>query len=138
MQCVVLRRMVKDLDFGIEMRICPTVRAKDGLALSSRNVYLSAEERKVATVLFRALTAANDAYLKGERDSTKLRKLARDVLESEPMGTTEYVCPGGCRLGQGSQQWRDYETAQLDAHGGVSSGGRHALPCLQTRQAETD
>lgn len=91
MQCIVVRALVKELNFPCAVRICPTQRAKDGLALSSRNVYLSAQERAVAPVLFRALEAANALYNGGERSVARLKAAARSVLEAQPMGTLEYV-----------------------------------------------
>ncbi len=72
-QLAVIRKMTKDLNFPIEIIPCPTVREKDGLAMSSRNVYLSPEERQAATVIFRALGAARLEFQNGERDANKLR-----------------------------------------------------------------
>ena len=72
-QVVVINRMVEDLSFPVEIVVCPTVRESDGLALSSRNAYLSPEERQAAPVLFRALSAGQAAYELGERDGSSLR-----------------------------------------------------------------
>ena len=72
-QAAVVRRMTKDLDFPIEIVVCPTLREADGLAMSSRNTYLNPAERQAATVLFRALSAAKSAYDSGERVAEKLR-----------------------------------------------------------------
>jgi pantoate--beta-alanine ligase len=90
-QATVIRRMAADLNFPLEVVICPTHREADGLAMSSRNVYLSAEERKAATVLFRSLSAAKDLYEAGERDAEKLRGKMKDVLASEPLAQMQYV-----------------------------------------------
>jgi pantoate--beta-alanine ligase len=90
-QVVVLKRMVQDLNFPVELRICPTEREPDGLALSSRNAYLSAEERCAATVLYRALTAAKSKFETGERNAERLRETMRSVLQSEPLASDQYV-----------------------------------------------
>jgi pantoate--beta-alanine ligase len=90
-QVAVIRQMVRDLNFPIEIVVCPTTREADGLAMSSRNVYLDPEQRKAATVLFRALNAAKAAYEKGERDAEKLRQIMKDLLASEPLAQMQYV-----------------------------------------------
>lgn len=90
-QTVVLQRMVQDLNFDIEMVICPTVREEDGLAQSSRNKYLTPEERKGANVLFQALKSAEASYQKGQRDGEALRQLMRDVIAQEPLARIDYV-----------------------------------------------
>src|SRR5687768_1692185 len=77
-QAAVIRRMALDLNFPVEVTICPTVREADGLAMSSRNSYLTPEERKAATVLYRALSAAKTAHEKGERNADALRKIVTD------------------------------------------------------------
>lgn len=90
-QAVVIRQMAHDMDFPIEIMVCPTVREPDGLAMSSRNVYLSVEERRAAVVLPRALFQAKAAYGVGERDANQLRKVVQDTLATEPLVKVQYV-----------------------------------------------
>ncbi|MEK6575711.1 MAG: pantoate--beta-alanine ligase, partial [Chloroflexota bacterium] len=90
-QAVVVKRMAADLNFPLEIVVCPTVRDPDGLAISSRNVYLSAEERKAATVLYRALSAAKEAFDNGERDGEKLRAIMSSIIAAEPLARADYV-----------------------------------------------
>ena len=90
-QAAVIRRMAVDLNFPLEVIICPTTREADGLALSSRNKYLSEAERAAATVLFRSLSAAKDLHASGERDAENLRRKMKEVLASEPLANMQYV-----------------------------------------------
>jgi pantoate--beta-alanine ligase len=90
-QVVVLRQMARDLDFPLEVVVCPIVREPDGLAMSSRNVYLTPEQRMAAPVLYRALCAARDAWQAGEHDGEKLRQIMRRVLDAEPSARCDYV-----------------------------------------------
>ncbi len=90
-QAVVIRRMAADLDFGVEIVVAPTVREADGLAMSSRNVRLSASERAQAPVLRRALDAALGAIAAGERDGEAIRRRMRDVLSGAPSAVVDYV-----------------------------------------------
>jgi pantoate--beta-alanine ligase len=90
-QVAVVRRLASDLDLGVEIRVCPTVREDDGLALSSRNAYLSAPERMAAVCLSRALGQAAEAYGRGERNPDRLRAILRKAIESEPLAQLEYA-----------------------------------------------
>src|SRR5215216_1650639 len=90
-QAAVIRQMVRDLNFSLEIVVCPIVREPDGLAMSSRNVYLDPEQRKTATVLYRSLRAAKEAYENGERNADQLRQAMKDVLDSEPLAQVQYV-----------------------------------------------
>ncbi len=90
-QAAVIRRMAKDLDFPLEIVVCPTVREADGLALSSRNTYLDPDERRAATVLFRSLSAAKAAYEQGERNADALRRAVKDIINTEPLAKLQYV-----------------------------------------------
>ncbi len=90
-QVMVIRQMADDLAIGTEVVICPTVREPDGLALSSRNVHLSPEERAAATILRRALLAARDAWEAGERSADALREAMRHELAAEPLAEVDYV-----------------------------------------------
>lgn len=90
-QAAVIRQMTRDLNFPIEIVVCPTVREMDGLAMSSRNKYLNEAERKAAVVLFRSLSAAKGLYESGERDAEKVRGKMKEVLASEPLAQMQYV-----------------------------------------------
>jgi pantoate--beta-alanine ligase len=90
-QAAVIQRMVRDLNFPIHVRVCPIVREPDGLAMSSRNIYLNPAERQAATVLSRALQTARSAYLAGERSAGRLRQAALDVFQAEPLARVQYV-----------------------------------------------
>jgi pantoate--beta-alanine ligase len=90
-QAAVIRQMTRDLSYPLEIVVCPIVREPDGLAMSSRNVYLDPEQRKAATVLSRSLRAAQELYENGERDAEKIRGKVKEVLESEPLADVQYV-----------------------------------------------
>jgi pantoate--beta-alanine ligase len=90
-QVRIIQQMAKDLNLDVEVVVCPIVREPDGLALSSRNTYLGAEERKAATVLYRALEAARQEVAAGVRDSLELQRAIGKVLDSEPRASVNYV-----------------------------------------------
>ena len=90
-QVAVIRRMVKDLNFPLDVIVCPIQREADGLALSSRNVYLNPGERQAATVLSRSLYAAQVAYQAGEREAATLRRIMVGMIEAEPLARLQYA-----------------------------------------------
>ena len=90
-QVAVIQQMTRDLSYPIEIMVVPTVREPDGLALSSRNTYLDEEQRKAATVLNRALRAAESAYLDGERSGAALRSVMAETIKAEPLAEVQYV-----------------------------------------------
>lgn len=90
-QAAVIERMVADLSFPVRIVRCPTVREADGLAMSSRNTYLSPEERQAAPILYRALQEGAEAIRAGERDAEKVRRLMIDRIQREPLARIDYV-----------------------------------------------
>lgn len=90
-QAVILRRMVEDLNFPCEVIVCPTVREPDGLAMSSRNAYLSGEERRQALALSQSLGRACDLVVAGERSLSIILGAIRDELARQPLVKAEYV-----------------------------------------------
>jgi pantoate--beta-alanine ligase len=90
-QLRVIRQMAADLALDTEIVTCPIVREADGLAMSSRNAYLSPAERRAATVLYRALEGARQAIAAGERDAARIAGAMRGVLVAEPLATPDYV-----------------------------------------------
>ncbi|HKJ27356.1 MAG TPA: pantoate--beta-alanine ligase, partial [Anaerolineales bacterium] len=90
-QVAVIQQMTRDLSCPIEIDVVPIVREADGLALSSRNTYLDENQRKAATVLNRALRAAEQAYRAGERSGDALRKVMADIITAEPLASAQYV-----------------------------------------------
>ncbi len=90
-QAAVIQRMVLDLNFAVEIVICPIVREPDGLAMSSRNVYLNPQERQAARVLYKALSTARNAFQEGNKDSNRLRDIMADVIKREPLASPQYI-----------------------------------------------
>lgn len=90
-QLAVIRHMVSDLSFGIEIVGCPIIREEDGLAKSSRNTYLSEQERQAALVLSKSLALGKQALEAGEKDAAKVRSVILDNLEKEPLAKVDYV-----------------------------------------------
>lgn len=90
-QAVIIKRMVKDLAFDTEIVVLPTVREDSGLAISSRNLYLSAEEKQSASVIHSGLTKAKEIFKRGERHVARLEEIVRTTIESEPRVRVDYV-----------------------------------------------
>jgi pantoate--beta-alanine ligase len=91
-QCVVIKKFVTDLNMNVEIIICPTVREPDGLAMSSRNTYLKANERKAAVVLNQSLKLAEKLYSRGERNAETIRKKMTEFIKKEPLAQNiEYI-----------------------------------------------
>lgn len=90
-QLAIIKRMVADLNMNLQVVGCPIVREEDGLAKSSRNTYLSAEERQAALVLSRAIFAGKQAVQAGERDAEALKRLMGDIIAAEPLARVDYI-----------------------------------------------
>ncbi len=90
-QVIVIKRMVADLNMNLEIVVVPTVRESNGLAVSSRNVYLSPEERQAATVLFKALSLAKQLWQGGEKNADKIRQQMTSLIQKEPLAQIDYV-----------------------------------------------
>jgi pantoate--beta-alanine ligase len=104
-QTVVIQKMARDLDLGVEVVVMPTIREPDGLAMSSRNVQLSQEQRQAAPVVYRALCLAHRLWMDGERKGNTLRRAALAMLESEPrVDAIDYVSVAGMETLEGMCQ----------------------------------
>jgi len=90
-QAIILKRMAEDLNLEAKIEVLPTIRERDGLAISSRNTYLSPEERRSATVLFRSLEEARQMFAGGERRAGPIRELMLRTISSEPLAKVDYV-----------------------------------------------
>jgi pantoate--beta-alanine ligase len=90
-QVAVIKRMALDLNFPLEVVVCPIIREPDGLALSSRNRYLNPADRQAAIVLYRALCAAQAALVQGERDGNRVRAVMAEIIAAEPLARADYV-----------------------------------------------
>ena len=90
-QAVVIKRMVADLDMYLEIVVMPTVRESDGLAMSSRNIYLNLEDRQAATVLLAALSLAKQLWRDGEKDAERIRHQMASLIQKEPLAQIDYV-----------------------------------------------
>ena len=90
-QSVVIKKMVKDLDMDVEVLVLPTIREKDDLATSSRNVYLTKKERRVAPVLYKSLKMAEDLIRNGERDSEEIIRKMKELIGKEKLAKLEYI-----------------------------------------------
>lgn len=90
-QAIVIKKMVRDLNMNMEIVVMPTVREADGLAMSSRNVYLSPAERKQATVLFRALNLAKDIHSQGENNAAIIKSKMADLIKKDSSAQIDYI-----------------------------------------------
>lgn len=90
-QVVVVRQMMEDLNFDTELIVCPTVRETDGLAMSSRNTYLSGDQRSQATVLYKSLRLAEDLIRNGEGDTSSIIRQMRNLISTSPLAVIDYI-----------------------------------------------
>ena len=90
-QCAVIQKMVKDLNMPVRVVICPTLREADGLAMSSRNTYLTPDQRQAAPVLYLSLKLAEGLYAKGERNARAIRQKMTDFIQNEPEAQIDYI-----------------------------------------------
>ncbi len=86
-QAVIIRKMIKDLNFDIDIIVCPTVRESDGLAMSSRNLYLNEKHRKAASAVYRCLSKASDSIKSGISDTEQIKEIMKGVISEEPLIT---------------------------------------------------
>jgi pantoate--beta-alanine ligase len=105
-QALLIRQMVRDLNFPVQIRVCPIVREPDGLALSSRNRYLDPDQRRQAPVLFQALQAARALVAGGERDAAVLRRALAERVAAAPAARLDYAAVVDCDTLQPLQQLR--------------------------------
>ena len=112
-QAAVVKRLSADLNLGAEIIVCPTVRERDGLALSSRNAYLAADERKAATVLFKALSMARDL---GGTDAEEVRRRMAELIASEPLASADYVSVADPETFEELDEFRGEALASLAVH----------------------
>lgn len=90
-QSVVIKKMVEDLDMDVEIVVLPTIREKDGLAISSRNVYLTKKEKEIAPILYKSLKMAEELIKKGERDSREIIGKMKELIKKEKLVRLEYI-----------------------------------------------
>jgi len=90
-QAIVINKMVADLNMNPEVVTCPTIREADGLAMSSRNIYLNPDERQAALVLYQALKLAQKLWVKGERDAKRIRQQMTGLIQKQPLANIDYV-----------------------------------------------
>jgi len=90
-QALIIKKMVADLNMNLEVVTVPTVREPDGLAMSSRNIYLNPEERKAATVLYQALSLAQKLWSQGEKDAQTIRQQMTDLIKKQPLADIDYI-----------------------------------------------
>lgn len=90
-QVVTIRQLARDLNYPIDIVVCPIIREADGLAMSSRNTYLSPAERQAASVLYRALSSAKDAFTNGEHNASELRTRMQEIIAGEALAQVQYV-----------------------------------------------
>ena len=90
-QLAVIRRMVRDMNFGIDIVGCPIVREEDGLAMSSRNTYLNPKERKAALILHKSLSLGEEMIQAGEKDAVKVKNAIVKNMKTEPLARIDYV-----------------------------------------------